>query len=88
MKFSSLNKKTGLAFVAALAMLSTVGCGGRSENVTPVAVAVTAPVAAANSASRIPEGVLKGMGLEEVWYLGKVVSGNEEVGLQLSLIHI
>ncbi len=84
MKFSSLNKKTGLAFVAALAILSTIGCGGRSENVTPAAGAKTAasPVAAANSASRIPEGVLKGMGLEEVWYLGKVVSGNEQVGLQ------
>ncbi len=84
MKFSSLNKNTGLAFVAALTILSTAGCGGRSENVTPAASgkAAVAPVAAANSASRIPEGVLKGMGLEEVWYLGKVVSGNEEVGLQ------
>ena len=84
MKFSSLNKKTGLAFVAALAILTTVGCGGRSENVTPATSgkAAAAPVAAANSASRIPEGILKGLGLEEVWYLGKVVSGNEEVGLQ------
>ena len=84
MKFSSLNKKTGLAFVAALAILTTVGCGGRSENVTPATsgAAAAAPVAAANSASRIPEGLLKGLGLEEVWYLGKVVSGNEEVGLQ------
>ena len=83
MKFSSLNKKTGLAFVAALAMLTTVGCGGRSENVTPATSgkAAATPVAAANSASRIPEGILKGLGLEEVWYLGKVVSGNEEVGL-------
>ena len=84
MKFSSLNKKTGLAFAAALAILTTVGCGGRSENVTPATSgkAAAAPVAAANSASRIPEGILKGLGLEEVWYLGKVVSGNEEVGLQ------
>ena len=84
MKFPSLNKKTGLAFVAALAILTTIGCGGRSENVTPATSgkAAAAPVAAANSASRIPEGILKGMGLEEVWYLGKVVSGNEEVGLQ------
>jgi outer membrane protein assembly factor BamB len=84
MKFPSLNKKTGLVFAAALTILSTIGCGGRSENVTPAAdVKVsTVPVAAANSASRIPEGILKGKGLEEVWYLGKVVSGNEEVGLQ------
>ena len=66
MKFPSLNKKTGLVFAAALTILSTIGCGGRSENVTPAAdVKVsTAPVAAANSASRIPEGILKGKGLE------------------------
>ena len=31
MKFPSLNKKTGLAFVAALAILTTIGCGGRSS---------------------------------------------------------
>ena len=72
MKFPSLNKKTGLVFAAALPILSTIGCCGRSENVTPAAdVKVsTVPVAAANSASRIPEGILKGKGLEEVWYLG------------------
>ena len=69
MKFPSLNKKTGLVFAAALTILSTIGCGGRSENVTPAAdvKGSTAPVAAANSASRIPEGILKGKGLEEVW---------------------
>lgn len=87
MKFFSLKQKLGPALVAALVTCSTLGCGGGRDRLSgkPAAApkpAAAAPVAAANSAARIPESVLKGKGLEEVWYLGKVVSGDEEVGLE------
>lgn len=87
MKFPSLKQKLGLALVVALVTCSTIGCGGRRD-LPKAAVAPTSPqpIAAAHAASRIPESVLKGKGLEEVWYLGKVVSGNEEVGLQRAFL--
>ena len=96
MKFSSLKQKLGLALVAAWVTCSIAGCGAVEStrdffSGSGKAVVASAPVAGsagpalaapAAANSRIPESVLKGKGLEEVWYLGEVVSGKERIDLQ------
>ena len=91
MKFSSLKHKLGLVLAAAWVACSTAGCGvvestrnffGGGDSVPVTSAAVAAPAVRAAAGSRIPESILKANGLEEVWYLGEVVSGREKVDLQ------
>ena len=80
MKFSSLKQKLGLTLAAAVVTCSIIGCASSGDSAKPAVALPSASVAAVSA--RIPESVLKGKGLEEVWYLGEVVSGKERVGVQ------
>ncbi len=80
MKFSSLKQKLGLTLAAAVVTCSIIGCASSGDSGKPAVTLPSAPAAVVGA--RIPESVLKGKGLEEVWYLGEVVSGKERVGVQ------